>query len=314
MKVANKKTQVGFALLTMYIAWGTTYVGIALAIESMPDLLAMGMRFIAAASIQFLLVGLRSGFSQFALTTTQLRNTTLLGTMMLAVGLGTMSAAEHVVPLSAASLIVASMPIWTGLFRMLDGDRPSRFSVIGIAAGFLGILIILAPGQTVARAGGNPANITLWMFIILLGNLSWSIGSFITTRLDTPKNPLVLTTYEMAAAGVVLTLCGLGKGQSFADFFDATHRSWAGWIYLVIIGSVVGYSTYNFLLNNAPISLVSTYSYVNPVVATALGLVIFNEPLTHNIVIGGMVVLASVALVITSENRSSRKAIDSKTI
>ena len=312
--MANKKTQVGFALLTMYIAWGTTYVGIALAIESMPDLLAMGMRFVAAASIQFLIVGLRSGFNQFKLTKTQLRNTTVLGTMMLAVGLGTMSAAEHVVPLSAASLIVASMPIWTGLFRMLDGDRPSRFSVIGIAAGFLGILIILAPGQTVARTGGDPATITLWMFIILLGNLSWSIGSFITTRLDTPKNPLVLTTYEMAAAGVVLTLCGLATGQQLGDFLDATNRSWAGWIYLVIIGSVVGYSTYNFLLNNAPISLVSTYSYVNPVVATALGLVIFNEPLTHNIVVGGLVVLASVALVITSENRQSRKAIDVKTI
>lgn len=311
--MASKKAQVGAALLTMYIAWGTTYVGIALAIESMPDLLAMGMRFLAAALLQFLLVGLISGFHQFRISGRQLRNTCLLGSMMLAVGLGTMSAAEHVVPLSAASLIVASMPIWTGLFRMLDGDRPQRSSVIGIAAGFIGILIILQPGQTIARAGGNGSSVTLWMFIILLGNLSWSIGSFITTRLDTPKNPMVLTTFEMCAAGVVLTTCGLVSGQRMSDFFDATTRSWLGWSYLVIIGSVVGYSTYNFLLNNAPISLVSTYSYVNPVVATALGLIIFNEPLTHNIVVGGLVVLVSVAIVISSENRNSKKSVSAET-
>ena len=297
----------------MYIAWGTTYVGIALAIESMPDLLAMGMRFLAASTLQFFLVGLTSGFLQFRVTRRQLMNMCMLGTMMLAVGLGTMSAAEHVVPLSAASLIVASMPIWTGLFRMIDGDRPQRSSVLGIAAGFIGILIILQPGQTVARVGGNGSSVTLWMFIILLGNLSWSIGSFITTRLDTPKNTMVLTTYEMLAAGVVLTACGLLSGQKISDFMDATTRSWFGWTYLVVIGSVVGYSTFNFLLNNAPISLVSTYSYVNPVVATALGLVIFDEPLTHNIVVGGLVVLVSVAMVITSENSGAKKKISVET-
>lgn len=311
--MASKKAQVGIALLTMYIAWGTTYVGIALAIESMPDLLAMGMRFLAAAILQFFLVGLTSGFLQFRVTRRQLMNMCMLGTMMLAVGLGTMSAAEHVVPLSAASLIVASMPIWTGLFRMIDGDRPQRSSVLGIAAGFIGILIILQPGQTVARVGGNGSSVTLWMFIILLGNLSWSIGSFITTRLDTPKNTMILTTYEMLAAGVVLTACGLLSGQKISDFMDATTRSWFGWTYLVVIGSVVGYSTFNFLLNNAPISLVSTYSYVNPVVATALGLVIFDEPLTHNIVVGGLVVLVSVAMVITSENRGAKKRISAET-
>ena len=311
--MASKKAQVGAALLTMYIAWGTTYVGIALAIESMPDLLSMGMRFLEAASLQFLLVGFKSGFGQFRISRRQLRNTFTLGTMMLAVGLGTMSAAEHVVPLSAASLIVASMPIWTGLFRMLDGDRPTRSSVIGIAAGFIGILIILQPGQTITRAGGNASSVTLWMFIILLGNLSWSIGSFITTRLDTPKNTMVLTTIEMFAAGIVLTACGLLSGQEISDFLDATTRSWFGWTYLVVVGSVVGYSTYNFLLNNAPISLVSTYSYVNPVVATALGLVIFNEPLTHNIVVGGLVVLVSVAIVITSENANTKKKINAQT-
>ncbi len=311
--MASKKTQVGFALLTMYIAWGTTYVGIAFAIQSMPDILSMGMRFFAAAFLQFLLVGFRSGFSQFSVTKKQLTNTAVLGTMMLAAGLGTMSAAEHVVPLSAASLIVASMPIWTGIFRMLDGDRPSRASVLGIFAGFIGILIILQPGQTIARAGGNQSHVTVWMFIILLGNLSWSIGSFITQRLDTPKNTMVLTTFEMFFAAITLTLVGLGTGQKFSDFFDATAQSWAGWAYLVVIGSVVGYSTYNFLLSNAPISLVSTYSYVNPIVATVLGLIIFDEKLTRNIVVGGLVVLASVALVITSENANAKKAVTSQT-
>ncbi|MBV5268126.1 MAG: EamA family transporter, partial [Burkholderiaceae bacterium] len=188
--------------------------------------------------------------------------------------------ATRVVPIGVASLIVAAMPIWTALFRTLDKDRPKLISLAGIIGGLIGIAIIMLPGQTQARPGAGAENVTLWMFIILFGNLCWSLGSFLAPRMDTPENSLLLSTYEMAGAAVALLIAGLIHNESVADFFDASYRSWAGWAYLVFIGSLVGYTVYTWLLDNAPITLVSTYAYINPVVAVALGIIIFNEILT----------------------------------
>lgn len=301
--MSSQKSKIAGALLVMYIAWGTTYIAIAFSIESMPDLLAMGLRFLAAGVLQFLLVGSTSGFAQFRITGKQFWNSSLLGTMMLALSLGAVAVGEHVVPISVASLIVSTLPLWTALLRYMDGDKPAALSLVGVAAGFIGLIFILQPSGITPRAGGNPAELLLWMVVILLGNIVWAIGAFFTTRMDVPKKPLVITTYEMFAAGLVLMTLGLFRGQNFGDFLDATWQSWLGWSYLVIVGSVIAYSTFNWLLGNAPISLVSTYSYVNPIVATALGLLFFGEQITVTVMLGGVVVLISVALVITAESR-----------
>jgi hypothetical protein len=221
---------------------------------------------------------------------------------MLGVGLGTMAFAEKVVPIGVASLIVAAMPIWTALFRTLDKDRPKLSTLLGIVAGLVGIAIIMLPGQTIARPDSAGANVTLWMFIILFGNLCWSLGSFIAPRMETPSNPLVLSTYEMAGAAGALFIAGMIHQESISDFMDASARSWGGWIYLVTVGSLIGYTVYTWLLENAPITLVSTYAYVNPVVAVALGIVIFKETLTTNILVGGFIVIVSVAIVVAVES------------
>jgi drug/metabolite transporter (DMT)-like permease len=221
---------------------------------------------------------------------------------MLGTGLGTMALAEKVVPIGVASLIVAAMPIWTALFRTLDKDRPKLSSLLGIVAGLIGIGIIMLPGQTIARPDADGASVTFWMFIILFGNLCWSLGSFIAPRMETPSNPLVLSTYEMAGAAGALFIAGMINQESIADFMDASARSWGGWIYLVTVGSLIGYTVYTWLLENAPITLVSTYAYVNPVVAVALGIVIFNETLTTNILVGGFIVIVSVAIVVAVES------------
>lgn len=296
-----KQTRIALGLLTMYLAWGTTYIGIAFAIETMPDLLAMGLRFIAAATLQFAVVAATSGPSQFRVTLRKLLTSLGLGTMMLGAGLGTVSTAEHVVPVGVAALIVATMPLWTTLLRLVTGERPRSAAVLGVVTGFIGVAVILQPGHTVPRVGGGHHNVTLWMLIMLLGNVSWSLGSFLTPKVDIPRRPLVLTTYEMLAAGAVLSGVGLAQGQSVSDMVHASVRSWLGWSYLVVIGSVVGYTTYNWLLANAPITLVSTYSYVNPIVAIALGTAIFGEPVTDNIALGGVLVVVSVALVVFAE-------------
>ena len=286
----------------MYIAWGTTYIGIAFTIETMPPLLSMSFRFVAASLALFLFIGLRNGWAALRLTHKEFMSAIFLGVLMLGVGLGTMALAQKVVPVGVASLIVAAMPIWTALFRTLDKDRPKRTSLLGIIAGLVGIAIIMLPGQTIARPDSDGASVTLWMFIILFGNLCWSLGSFIAPRLETPSNPLVLSTYEMAGAAGTLFIAGMIHQESVADFMDASVRSWGGWIYLVTVGSLIGYTVYTWLLESAPITLVSTYAYVNPVVAVALGIVIFNESLTTNILVGGFIVIVSVAIVVAVES------------
>jgi drug/metabolite transporter (DMT)-like permease len=299
---SSNKTKVAFGLGTMYIAWGTTYIGIAFTIETMPPLLSMSFRFVAASLALFLFIGLRSGWNSLRLTRKQFSNSIFLGILMLGVGLGTMALAEKVVPIGVASLVVAAMPIWTALFRTLDRDRPKLTSLLGIVAGLVGIAIIMLPGQTIARPDSDGASVTLWMFIILFGNLCWSLGSFIAPRLETPSNPLVLSTYEMAGAAGALFIAGMIHQESVADFLDASVRSWGSWIYLVTVGSLIGYTVYTWLLENASITLVSTYAYVNPVVAVALGIVIFNESLTTNILVGGFIVIVSVAIVVAVES------------
>ena len=296
------KTKVAIGLGIMYVAWGTTYIAIAFTIETMPPLLSMSFRFVAASLALFVFIGLRNGWASLRLTRNEFASAIFLGVLMLGVGLGTMALAEKVVPIGVASLIVAAMPIWTALFRTLDKDRPKLSSLLGIAAGLVGIAIIMLLGQTIARPGSDGQSVMLWMFIILFGNLCWSLGSFIAPRMETPSNPLILSTYEMAGAAGALFIAGMINRESISDFMDASARSWGGWIYLVTVGSLIGYTVYTWLLENAPITLVSTYAYVNPVVAVALGSVIFSEALTANILVGGFIVIVSVAVVVAVES------------
>jgi drug/metabolite transporter (DMT)-like permease len=296
------KTKIAIGLGIMYVAWGTTYIGIAFTIETMPPLLSMSFRFVAASLALFIFIGIRNGWASLRLSRNEFASAIFLGVLMLGMGLGTMALAEKVVPIGVASLIGASMPIWTALFRTLDKDRPSLFSLLGIAGGLVGIAIIILPGQTIARPDSGGQSVTLWMLIILFGNLCWSLGSFIAPRMETPSNPLVLSTYEMAGAAGALFIAGMIHQETISDFMDASVRSWGGWIYLVTVGSLIGYTVYTWLLENAPITLVSTYSYVNPVVAVALGIVIFSEALTTNILVGGFIVVVSVAIVVAVES------------
>ena len=296
-----KSSRIALGLGTMYIAWGTTYIGIALTIETMPDLLAMGLRFATASLVMFLVSGIRSGFAQFRITRRQLRNTIFLGTTMNAVGIGTVSASEHVVPVGVTSLMIASMPLWTVVLRTINHDRPRARTFVGVAVGFIGLLIIMRPGQTLSRDGASTEKVLLWLCVLLVGNFLWSFGSFVTPRLDLPTRIPVLTSYQLLSASVALVGAGLVSGQSLSSFTQASGRSWFGWWYLVSVGTLLGLSVYVWLLNNAPISLVSTYSYVNPVVATALAWLVYDEPVTVSMWTGGSLVIIAVATIAWSE-------------
>lgn len=297
------KSQITIGMLIMYIAWGTTWVGIAYTVETMPPLISMAFRFFVASSVLALVLSLRNGFSVLKLTKSQLKTSAILGTFMLAVGMGTATSGTKVVPIGVGSLVVASMPIWTSLFRFLAKDRPSKKTVIGLIIGFIGISLIMLPGQTEARPGSAGENVLFWMLIIMVGSISWAFTSFKSKTMDTPQNAFVLSAYEMFFAGLTLLIVGLLFGESVNDFINASATSYAGWVYLILVGSLLGFSTYVWLLDHAPISLVSTYAYVNPIVAVTLGILLFDEKLSINVLIGGAIVLAAVALVLRTESK-----------
>lgn len=297
------KSQITIGLAIMYIAWGTTWVGIAYVVDSMPPLISMSMRFLAASTILLTFLAIRNGISEIKLTKLQYKNSAILGVFMLAVGMGTATSGTKVVPIGVGSLVVASMPIWIAMFRFLARDKPSKQTLIGLLIGFVGISLIMLPGKTQARPGADGQNVLIWMLVIMLGSISWAFTSYRSKNMDTPKNAFVLSAYEMLFAGIALLIVGLLIGETLGDFFDGTASSFAGWVYLILIGSLLGFSTYIWLLDNAPISLVSTYTYVNPIVAVTLGALIFHEKLTFNVLVGGAIVLVAVATVIRNESR-----------
>jgi drug/metabolite transporter (DMT)-like permease len=295
------------ALITVYLVWGSTYLGIAVLVKTAPPLISMGVRFMLAAVILGLLLTIFKDKKILKVTKPQLASTALLGGLLLGFGLGNLTLAQRFVPSGVAALIVAALPIWVTLFQYLAGVIPSRRTLLGVGLGIVGVAIIVLPGGAGPAPGADESKVSFWMFMILLGNMAWAFGTFITPRISVPKNSLVLTTYQMFFGGVTLLLAGFIRGER-VNIQTLTARSpasiWA-WIYLIFIGSILGYGAYIWLITHVSLSLASTYAYVNPLVAVLLGVLILSEPFNLLILIGGSVVILGVALVLQS-NRSSR--------
>lgn len=287
-------------LITLWLIWGSTYLGIAMVIQSMPSLLPNGMRFLAAALILIPIVVARYGISALRVTAAQLRASITMGLMLLTAGIGMISLAERYVPSGVAALIVSAMPLWIILFRLKAGDRPSRLTLVGVAVGLLGLMLMLLPGGTEPVAGSD-ADVALWSLGITTTAFLWALFSWRSSRYDLPKNPLTTTVYELLTAGVALSAIGLVLGERI-DFAAVTSLSWFGWGFLVL-ASVLAYTAYVWLLGNAPMSLVSTYAYVNPVVAVFLGWLIIREPITTDVIIGLSIVVGGVVLVVSGERQ-----------
>lgn len=297
------KTKTWIALWTVYILWGSTYFAIAIAIKSMPSLLAMGLRFLQACLLLGLFLLIRKGTTPFRIPRKEILSAGLFGAMRLGIGLGATSLAEHTVPSGIAALIYSCLPLWISLFRAMTGDRPAALSWFGIAIGFIGVAILLKPGQVTAVAHSNPDKLWFWMAVILVGNLAWALGTFLAPKFPTPKNTFISTFYEMLFAGFILSIVGLLTGEKISSFADATATSWFALLYLSIFGSIVGYSAYVWLVANAPVSLTATYAYVNPVVAVFLGVVFIHEKFHISELLGGLVVVLGVVLVVSVEGR-----------
>ncbi|MFE5855044.1 EamA family transporter [Streptomyces sp. NPDC056500] len=285
------------ALAIVYVVWGSTYLGIAVVIETMPAFLSAGGRFVLAGLILAALVAWRQGPAALRLTRAQLGSVTLLGLMLLLGGNGLVVLAETAIPSGLAALLVAVVPAWVVVLRRCSGERPGLGAYGGVLFGLVGLVVLTMPGLS--------GDIRLWGVVAVLGaTISWSVGSFASARIPMPANPFAASAYEMIAGGIGCALVGFGRGEHRGFVFDdVSTSSWIALGYLVVFGSLVAFTAYAWLLHSAPLSLVATYAYVNPVVAVLLGAVFLQEELTWSIAVGGAIVVAGVCLIVTTERR-----------
>ena len=297
----SKSQLTWLSLWTVYLIWGSTYFAIAYVIESMPPLLAMGIRFLIAGILLALIISLRQGPSELKIPRAELRSSLLMGFLLLGFGIGTVSIAQAYVPSGIVALIIAALPLWIAIFRTISGERLVKISWLGLVIGFAGVALLLKPGSITPVSEIENSKLFLFMLLVLLGNIGWALGTFLAPRFPLPKNTLVFTAYEMLAGGISLTLAGFVKGESISDFLDATSWSWLWFIYLIIFGSIAAYTAYLWLVANAPVSLTATYAYVNPIIAVALGAIFLDELITSAYAIGGLIILVGVVLVVSVE-------------
>lgn len=285
------------ALVTVYIVWGSTYLAIRVVVESeIPPLLGMGVRFLTAAGLLLGFLALRRGWRSLRVTWRELRAAAVVGTLLLLLGNGLVAIAEQTVPSGLAALIVGAVPLWFVLLRVARGDRPRPLTWLGVMVGFGGIAAISLPR-------GGIEGVELWgVLVILVATVCWAFGSYLSPRLGLPKGALLATGYEMLAGGAIMTGVGLVAGEG-ADLTlaEVPAQGWIALAYLVVMGSLLGYTAYGFALANAPLSLVGTYAYVNPAVAVFLGWLILSEPVTAVVLGGGLLVVVGVALVVGGE-------------
>jgi drug/metabolite transporter (DMT)-like permease len=290
---------IALALGIVYVVWGSTYLAIRIMVQDMPPLVSAGARYLAATGIMALLLALRHGWRRLAVTPAQFAGCAFLGVLLPAGGNGLVTVAEHAgAPSGMSALLIAAVPLWVVCYRFAAGDRPSRRTLSGVLLGFGGLAYLIA-----SVGFGGQVDVFACL-IVVVASLCWSFGSWSQARLTLPADPFVTTTYEMLTGGAVMFVGGLASGEGIP--LHSSAGSWLAWGYLVTFGSVIAFSAYVWVLSKAPISLVATYAYVNPVVAVFLGWLILSEPLTWPILTGGAVVVGAVAIVVGSERPSSR--------
>jgi drug/metabolite transporter (DMT)-like permease len=279
-------TRVWVALGVVYLVWGSTYLFIAFAGETIPPLFAASTRFVASGLLMAGIAAWRRGPQVLRIGRRELAAAALVGALLPGANAVVFVAERHVAS-GLAALIIGAVPLWIVLLRLAARDRPSGTAIVGVLVGFGGLAILVRPG------GGAP----LWgLLLLVLASVMWAVGSYLSPRLPLPRDQFASTAYEMLCGGVLMLPLGFVTGEPHFAAFSA--RSIAGWLYLVTFGSVLAYTAYTWLLDNAPIGKVATYAYVNPVVAIALGALVLDERITWTIAVGAAVVLASVALVV----------------
>lgn len=288
------RTRIWTALIALYIVWGSTYLAIRFAVETIPPFLMAGTRFLVSGLILYVW---RRLAGDPAPTPRQWRSAAIMGVLLLLGGNGVVSWAEQHVPSGIAALMVASIPLWMVVIDAVrrGGSKPDRRIILGLLIGFGGLALLVAETQ-----GLSPADQldTAGILALVLAAFLWSLGSVYSRSAEMPKSSLMGTGIEMLAGAAGLFVAGTLSGEWQALNLGAIRpASLLGLAYLVTFGSLIGFVAYAWLLRNAPLSLVSTYAYVNPVIAIFLGAWLASEPINAPIIVAAMVIIGSVIMV-----------------
>jgi drug/metabolite transporter (DMT)-like permease len=282
------------AFAAVYLIWGSTYLAIRIAIESLPPLTMAGARFGVAGAALYAFVRLRG---EAAPEPRHWRATALIGALLLLMGNGGVVLAERTVPSGVVALLVAMVPAWMVLLEWLrpGGIRPRARTVAGLVVGFVGMVLLVGPG------GVSGAQVDGWgVALVTVGSLAWAAGSIYSRGAALPPSVLLATAMQMSWGGVWLLLAGLLAGEwGRVDPAAFTARSLAAWGYLVVFGSLVAFTAYVWLLGRTSAARVSTYAYVNPVVAVLLGWAVVGEPLSARVLGAAAIIIAAVAVITT---------------
>ena len=280
-------------LWIVYIVWGSTYLAIRVMVETMPPLLGAGVRFAVAGAVMIAVLSFRRSVRP---TREQLLSALAVGLLLMGAN-AVVTVAEQEVPSALAALLIASVPLWVLVMRRASGEPLSRAGVGAVLVGFAGVALLLKPGE---QSGDATA---LGLAAVVLAAVMWAGGSFVSPRVRLPRDPLVSTGWQMLLGGLVTVAVGLALGEAGeVDPAAFSARSLVAFSYLVVFGSWLAFTAYAWLLQNAAISKVSTYAYVNPVVAIILGWAILDEVITPLTLIGAAIIVVSVALVVRIEN------------
>lgn len=297
--------QLWAALLIIYFVWGSTYLGIRVVVQTMPPFLAAGVRFVSAGTLLGVILAVRSGPRRLRVTRRELASAALIGLLLLCIGNGFVSVGEQTVPSGLAALVVGVIPLMVLAIRRVSGERVPTSALVGVLIGFIGLAVLMVPG-------GLDGSVSVFGMLALLGaSFAWSVGSFLSSRIALPHDPIVSTVYQLLTGGLLLLAVAGATGEWRFDVSSFSTGSVISLLYLISAGSLLAYTAYTWLLQHAPISRVSTYAYVNPVVAVALGFVILNEPITLSAAFGAVLIVASVAFAIWAENRAHERGLTS---
>jgi len=292
------------AYAAVYVVWGSTYLAIRFAIETLPPFLMAGTRFLIAGALLYLWARLRGAARP---TAANWKAGAIIGAFLLLGGNGGVVWAEQRVPSSIAALLVAILPLWMVVLERIGPDRkrPTGRTIAGVMLGFVGVAVLVGPG---AFEGNGNVDL-VGSIVLVLASLSWAIGSLYSKRAPLPAAPTLGSGIQMLSGGVLLAAAGLLTGEASSVVVSAiSTESLLALAYLVVFGSIVGFSAFVWLLRVEPASRVATYAYVNPVVAVALGWLFAGERMTVPTMIAAAIIVGAVALIVTGPRASGRSA------
>jgi drug/metabolite transporter (DMT)-like permease len=289
----------GAGLATVYVVWSTTYLGIRLGVETIPPFFLSSTRYILAGAILFGWVALRGGLPDGWPTRRQWLSALVTGIGLVVIGNGALSWAEQYLPSGPAALFFATVPLWlTLLGRVFLKESIGLLAAVGLGIGFIGVVVLVGPS---ALRGGD----LVPRLACLVAALGWAAATVYSRSAPLPNNPFQVAGMQMFSGGLVGLLFSLLSGDA-ARFNPAavSLRSGLSFVYLLLIGAILGFGVFIWLVKVAPLPLLSTYAYVNPAAAVILGHLLLGEPITAQTLIGGGIVILAVAVIVASQSRA----------